>query len=137
MTDINEPVQTYSQGDTFRFDCHFGPRECQGNIYHACAAAKIPDTQDLMDYVRCMINDNYDPPRAALRCTREVEVDWEEIKRCATGQEGLTLHKEAGDKTGQLSPRVSAGEFSLTIYLSNWFCLCPEVFQNWEEENKV
>merc|ERR1711953_1307927 len=55
---------TYSRGDTFRFDCHFGPRECQGNIYHACAAAKISDSNQLLDYIRCMINDNYDPPRA-------------------------------------------------------------------------
>ena len=39
----------------------------QGNTYHACAAAHIRGEEELMEYIRCMINDNYDPPRAALR----------------------------------------------------------------------
>ena len=39
----------------------------QGNTYHACAAAHIEDEEKLMEYVKCMINDNYDPPRAAIR----------------------------------------------------------------------
>ena len=100
-------VQTYTSGDNIRFDCHFGPRECQGNIYHACAALKIQDSHKLMDYIRCMINDNYEPARAALRCSREVEVDWGAIQRCATTSQGARLHQLAGEKTRTLRPRVS------------------------------
>ena len=76
-------------------------------MYHACAVAYIEVEEDLMEYVKCMINDNYDPPRAALRCSREVEVDWEAIQACATSTEGEILHKLAGEKTGTLQPRVS------------------------------
>ena len=36
-------------------------------MYHACAVAYIEVEEDLMEYVKCMINDNYDPARAALR----------------------------------------------------------------------
>ena len=54
-----------------------------------------------------MIYDNYEPAKAALRCTREVEVDWEAIRRCATTSEGEILHKLAGEKTETLRPRVS------------------------------
>ena len=41
------------------------------------------------------------------RCSREVEVDWAAISECAKGLEGNKLHKEAGDKTSALVPRVS------------------------------
>ena len=100
-------VQTYTRGDRLSFDCHFGTKECQGNIYHACAVAHIPGAEEQLDYIRCMINDNYDPSEAALRCTREVEVDWEAIQRCATTTEGKLLHKVAGEKTQTLEPKVS------------------------------
>lgn len=98
---------TYNAGDRFRFSCQHGPAECQGNTYHACAAAHIRGEEELMEYIRCMINDNYDPPRAALRCSREIEVDWAAISECAKGLEGNKLHKEAGDKTNALVPRVT------------------------------
>jgi len=60
-----------------------------------------------MEYLKCMIYDNYDPPRAALRCTQEVDVDWLSISNCAKGKEGNFLHKLAGDKTHALEPRVT------------------------------
>ena len=100
-------VQTYGSGDQLRFDCHFGPKECEGNIYHACAATLIEGAEERLDYIRCMINDNYEPARAALRCSREVEVDWGAIQRCATTSQGARLHQLAGEKTRTLRPRVS------------------------------
>ena len=89
-------LQTHNAGDSFQFQCQHGPTECQvagaprvmaanqrawscpmrdppwprcdqGNMYHACAVAYIEVEEDLMEYVKCMINDNYDPARAALR----------------------------------------------------------------------
>ena len=41
---------------------------------------KIAGVQEQIDYVRCMINDNYDPPKAAQRCSRELDVDLDEIR---------------------------------------------------------
>ena len=71
MTDINDPVQTYSQGDSFRFDCHFGPRECQGNIYHACVVEKVGEQGRVLDMIKCMINDNFQPEESARKCASQ------------------------------------------------------------------
>ena len=102
-------LQTYTGRNKFQFSCQHGPAECEGNIYHACAAAHIKDDDDMMEYVKCMINDNYNPARAALSCSQEVDtVDWTTISACATGAEGNVLHKLAGDKTHELRPRVIA-----------------------------
>jgi len=98
---------TYSGSDRYRFSCQHGPKECQGNIYHACAAAHISNEQDRMDYLRCMIYDNYDPQRAAIRCSEEIDVDWSSISNCAKGKEGNVLHKLAGEKTHALIPKVT------------------------------
>merc|ERR1712013_20255 len=98
---------TYNQGDRFRFTCQHGPAECQGNIYHACAARYITDEDAKLEYIKCMINDNYNPPRAALRCSQEVSVPWADISTCAKGREGNMLHKLAGDRTHALRPKVT------------------------------
>eukprot|EP00092_Neocalanus_flemingeri_P014375 GFUD01015506.1.p1 GENE.GFUD01015506.1~~GFUD01015506.1.p1 ORF type:complete len:243 (+),score=54.48 GFUD01015506.1:66-794(+) len=98
---------TYGDTDKFRFSCQHGPVECQGNTYHACAAKYIEDEDIKLDYIKCMINDNYDPVRAALRCSREMAVDWLAISTCAKGGEGNMLHKLAGDRTHALRPKVT------------------------------
>ena len=41
---------------------------------------KIAGIQEQIDFVRCMINDNYDPPKAAQKCSRELDVDLAEIR---------------------------------------------------------
>eukprot|EP00090_Calanus_glacialis_P042874 TRINITY_DN75980_c0_g1_i1.p1 TRINITY_DN75980_c0_g1~~TRINITY_DN75980_c0_g1_i1.p1 ORF type:complete len:234 (-),score=68.05 TRINITY_DN75980_c0_g1_i1:110-811(-) len=98
---------TYNDKDRFRFSCQHGPVECQGNTYHACAAKYIEDEDIKLDYIKCMINDNYNPPRAALRCSREMTVPWSDISTCAKGREGNLLHKLAGDRTHALRPKVT------------------------------
>ena len=62
-------VQTYSRGPGagFRFRCQHGPAECQGNTFHACAAAHSEDEAARLEAVMCMMVDNYDPARAAAR----------------------------------------------------------------------
>ena len=68
LTDLYQLIiQTSNRGDEFRFRCQHGPRECQGNTYHACAARYIREEEDRLDYIRCMIEDNYNPPRDGLR----------------------------------------------------------------------
>lgn len=41
-------------------------------------------------------------------------MDWAAISECAKGLEGNKLHKEAGDKTNALVPRVSDVESGVT-----------------------
>lgn len=100
-------AQTYGEDDRLRFSCQHGPVECQGNIWHACAAKYIGSPDTRLDYIKCMINDNYNPYRAALRCSREVTVDWPAISVCAQGKEGLLLHSLAGQRTHALRPKVT------------------------------
>merc|ERR1712121_456529 len=55
---------TYTGRNKFQFSCQHGPAECEGNIYHACGAAHIDGDDERMEYIKCMINDNYNPSQA-------------------------------------------------------------------------
>ena len=82
-----------------------------------------------MEYIKCMINDNYNPSQAALSCTQEVDtVDWAAVSACARGGEGNVLHKLAGDKTHQLRPRVIAVLHRTDIFI--FLCLKCSVFSD-------
>jgi len=98
---------TSAGSERYQFSCQHGPLECQANIFHACAIHHVPAPQDRMDFIRCMIYDNYDPPGAVRRCAREVTVDLPAIEACAAGDEGNLLHKLAGDLTHNLQPRMT------------------------------
>ena len=60
----------HSSGLTF--DCQHGPVECEGNIYHACAAAHISDRARGVEMAACMISDNMDPEGAAATCATKL-----------------------------------------------------------------
>lgn len=90
------------------FDCQHGPVECEGNIYHACAAAHIQERRLAVEMAACMIRDNMDPETAARTCAQRLSVEnIDRIQHCATSSEGLKLHKKAGVKTESLSPPVT------------------------------
>ena len=46
--------------------------ECEGNIYHACAAAHISDRARGVEMAACMISDNMDPEGAAATCATKL-----------------------------------------------------------------
>ena len=56
----------------YTFECQHGPTECLGNTVHACAARHVNSPSVLMEYVRCMMADNYVPMDAGARCAGEV-----------------------------------------------------------------
>ena len=49
----------------YSFDCQHGPDECEGNIYHACVSKHVTDTDQMMEMISCMIQDNMEPQYAA------------------------------------------------------------------------
>ena len=57
--------QQSARGYTFK--CQHGPAECQGNMVHACAIKHVAQASLLTEYIKCMINDNYDPKAAGSK----------------------------------------------------------------------
>jgi len=98
------------------FDCQHGPTECEGNIYHACAAEHISDQETRVKVVACMIENNMVPETAASECAQQHSVYFERIHHCATTEEGQKLHYKAGVKTHNLNPPV---QFIPTIEIDN------------------
>ena len=47
--------------NSLAFSCQHGPQECQGNKVHACSVKHLPNEAKLIDFIHCMIDDNYDP----------------------------------------------------------------------------
>lgn len=98
----------YTKGPhAYTFQCQHGPQECLGNTVHACAAQHVSSAPVLLEYVKCMISNNYDPLAVGKRCAEENGVDWEPVRACAEGREGQDLLAAAGDKTDALKPKVS------------------------------
>lgn len=93
--------------DRYSFDCQHGPTECQGNIYHACANNYINNYDLRVDFIRCMMLNNYDPEKAVKRCGREHDVEVDSILRCGEGKEGKQLHAHAGRLTKELRPKMT------------------------------
>eukprot|EP00088_Acartia_fossae_P002795 TRINITY_DN11163_c0_g1_i2.p1 TRINITY_DN11163_c0_g1~~TRINITY_DN11163_c0_g1_i2.p1 ORF type:complete len:230 (-),score=-4.80 TRINITY_DN11163_c0_g1_i2:142-831(-) len=102
---------------TYTFRCQHGPRECEGNKVHCCANNHIEDPNIKFQYIRCMMEDNYNPTNAAKRCAREYsEVNVDRILKCAEGKEGDELLAHAGQLNSKLRPKMT---FVPTIELSN------------------
>ena len=109
----------------YSFQCQHGQAECQGNIYHACVVEKVGEQGRVLDMIKCMINDNFQPEESARKCASQqrwgrlltsnssvisplfCSVDFSAIQSCATGREGEELHYKAGLKTAALNPRVT------------------------------
>jgi len=91
----------------YEFDCQHGEQECIGNMFHACVAEKVEDPAKMLEIIKCMISDNYEPENIAKKCVSESGIGFQDILTCASGKEGQELHYQAGLKTHALSPKVS------------------------------
>ena len=120
-------VQLFIIWSGYSFQCQHGQAECQGNIYHACVAEKVEDQAKMLETIKCMINDNFQPEESARKCANQqrwaglptllcpvwsvilvvCSVDFSSLQTCATGREGEQLHYKAGLKTESLSPKVT------------------------------
>lgn len=54
-------LQTQEKNGKVTFDCQHGPRECEGNIVHACVTNVIKDEAKQIAIVHCMIDRNEQP----------------------------------------------------------------------------
>lgn len=99
----------------FMFQCQHGPNECLGNMIHTCALHYISESAKLVEYINCMMGDNYDPMQAGQSCASQLDIEWSPIEACARGKEGQKMLAVVGDDTHSLRPRVT---FIPTIVLN-------------------
>jgi len=75
-------------GGGYKFSCQHGPTECLGNIVHNCVIKYIKEP---MPYIKCMMEDNYEPLEIGKKCAYRLDLDWEPIRKCSQGREGEEL----------------------------------------------
>ncbi|XP_030382810.1 gamma-interferon-inducible lysosomal thiol reductase [Scaptodrosophila lebanonensis] len=90
------------------FDCQHGPKECEGNMYHACVAEAVEDPMVRLEIVTCMIRDNHIPKDAMHKCVKQYNIEnIDLIQKCFDSTHGAELLKLHGDATHALRPPVS------------------------------
>lgn len=102
-------AHTTDEGNNnYSFECQHGLTECQGNMYHACAAEAIEDPLVRLEVVTCMIQNNRKPKDALHRCAKQHNLEnLDLIQKCFDSNHGAELLKINGDATHALRPAVT------------------------------
>jgi len=106
-------AEVYEYRDRVDFYCHHGPKECRGNMIHACALNEYKNNFTLvLPFIECMEYDLMGKPKPnvdqfARDCAKENEVSWDQIETCINGSVGQQLLMEAGKKTKAMRPKIS------------------------------
>jgi len=103
------------EGDDYDFSCQHGPVECLGNTVHNCAVKYV---QQPLPYIKCMMDNNYDPMAIGKQCADMLDINWEVIERCANSKEGKELLARAGSESLGVKPHLS---FIPTVALNGDF----------------
>lgn len=103
------------EGDSYDFSCQHGPVECLGNTVHNCAVKYV---QQPLPYIKCMMDNNYDPMAIGKQCADMLDINWEVIERCANSNEGKQLLATAGSESLGVQPHLS---FIPTVALNGDF----------------
>jgi len=102
-------------GDSYEFSCQHGPVECLGNTVHNCAVKYV---QSPLPYIKCMMENNYDPMAIGKQCADMLDINWEVIERCANSNEGKELLARAGGESLGVKHHLS---FIPTVALNSDF----------------
>ena len=106
-------AEIYEFRETVDFYCQHGPKECRGNMLHACVFKEHQyNYTRVLPFVECMEYDLKGKPKPnvdliATNCAKENDIDWDKIESCASGSQGKQLLMEAGKKTKALRPKLS------------------------------
>ncbi|XP_015432214.1 PREDICTED: GILT-like protein C02D5.2 [Dufourea novaeangliae] len=91
----------------YKFTCQHGPIECNANIIHACSIDILKNSSIQLEYLSCMIKHNIEPVNIMKICAQKMNVDYNPILECFTGQLGQELLAKYGEQTNSLTPKVS------------------------------
>ncbi|XP_063594564.1 gamma-interferon-inducible lysosomal thiol reductase-like [Penaeus indicus] len=98
---------TQEKNGKITFDCQHGPRECEGNIVHACVTNLIKDEAKQIAIVHCMIDRNEQPMVVGKKCVEKHGEKWGSISSCVTSDKGASILKHMGEMTHRLKPEVT------------------------------
>merc|ERR1712226_1686377 len=87
----------------WNFTCQHGPQECRGNKLQACVLDQVPDPEEYLPAINCLME-----PEARPDCTQYlVSTSTARLSQCVGGEEGsLLLHSLAQD-TLSLNPALT------------------------------
>ncbi|KAK5650808.1 hypothetical protein RI129_001837 [Pyrocoelia pectoralis] len=96
------------QNSVWSFECQHGPEECRGNKLQACGLAQSQDQDQKVDFVGCVMAQNYPPADSSITmCASRAKLNGEAIIQCADSAKGDELLAINGDKTHAVTPRIT------------------------------
>ena len=96
-------AQTSKQNGQYKFTCQHGPRECIGNMMHACSIQLFGNLASV-PFVNCMMKER-NPDKHAQQCATQTGLDWTKIQQCQSSN-GPELLAAMGDRTHSLQPAM-------------------------------
>ncbi|XP_045616956.1 gamma-interferon-inducible lysosomal thiol reductase [Procambarus clarkii] len=95
----------YGEGADYNHKCQHGYRECQANTMLTCAKKYINDSDQFLDFARCVMY-RFSGIDSGPVCANETCVEWSGIEKCYSGQEGHLLQHQVGLLQATLQPRL-------------------------------
>ncbi|KAK6618113.1 hypothetical protein RUM44_002556 [Polyplax serrata] len=101
-----------ADGQKWEFKCHHGPVECYGNKVHGCVLKQIPNEQNQLKYIDCLMKQakttrNEFPLSGCISGT-----DLSNVTACANGSypvtNGADILAGYGDETAKLTPPLAS-----------------------------
>ncbi|OTF80069.1 GILT-like protein [Euroglyphus maynei] len=80
--------------------CQHGELECYGNAFQACSL-DMDGFDKAFKLIECMFNSNYfgNPKYSSKQCSEQLNLNYQQLDSCATGQKGLELTRKMASKT--------------------------------------
>lgn len=95
--------------DYYKFECQHGEQECIGNIIDSCVIYQLQNERASFNFTHCVSSDlkehrGNDIEKAAKRCAKEQNIDFDKVQTCANGLLGNQLEHQMALRTGELNP---------------------------------
>lgn len=100
------------KGDTMT--CQHGQRECHGNRVFSCIQSRASSMNHTLNAISCI----FDNEKEDSECVSDIKLNWDEIEKCASGQESLDTMRTLEKRSGKLSyvPKIEVdGKYDSNI----------------------
>lgn len=87
--------------DDKKITCQHGSIECKGNTWDACAIRHYPAFVDHWPFILCMEEHFATQLMKVESCAGKAKLDYDLLKSCADGQEGVDALYDMGTATGE------------------------------------
>ncbi|XP_003740590.1 GILT-like protein C02D5.2 [Galendromus occidentalis] len=92
-------ADTSGQGGSLSFRCQHGQKECDGNMYHACAIDIHDDKKQVLEFAICSMSYRQKVLENIEQCAKQHGIDYAALKGCFSSQKGKDLLAKMGQKT--------------------------------------